>query len=89
MQKDMIYQELVDISLIKNLSINLRIANQIAAENIVNPKTGEIMVEKDEKIDRETAVEIQNAGINVVDIQVEDKVIRVIGNNFVDINKVC
>ncbi|MBZ9637115.1 DNA-directed RNA polymerase subunit beta [Clostridium sp. FP1] len=72
----------------KKLSINHRIANQIAAENIVNPITGEVIVEKDEKIDRETALDIQNLGINVVDLQVEDKVIRVIGNNFVNINKV-
>jgi len=72
----------------KKLSINHRIANQIAAENIVNPATGEVIVEKDQKIDRETALEIQNLGINVVDLQVEDKVIRVIGNNFVNINDV-
>lgn len=72
----------------KKLSINHRIANQIAAENIVNPMTGEVIVEKDSKIDREVALEIQNLGINVVDLQVEDKVIRVIGNNFVNLNKV-
>lgn len=72
----------------KKLSINHRIANQIAAENIVNPITGEVIIEKDQKIDRETALEIQDLGINVVDLQVEDRVIRVIGNNFVNINKV-
>ena len=88
MLRDMICQELEDINSTKNLSINHRIANQIAAENIVNPATGEVIVEKDQKIDRETALEIQNLGINVVDLQVEDKVIRVIGNNFVNLNKV-
>jgi len=72
----------------KKLSINHRIANQIAAENIVNPITGEVIVEKGEKIDREIALDIQNLGINVVDLQVEDKVLRVIGNHFVNINKV-
>ncbi|MGH4120678.1 DNA-directed RNA polymerase subunit beta [Clostridium sp.] len=72
----------------KKLAINHRIANQISAENIVNPVTGEVIVEKDQKIDREIALDIQNLGINVVDLQVEDKVIRVIGNNFVNINKV-
>ncbi|MBU3181446.1 DNA-directed RNA polymerase subunit beta [Clostridium psychrophilum] len=72
----------------KKLSINHRIANQIAAENIVNPATGEVIVEKDQKIDREVALEIQNLGINVVDLQVEDQVIRVIGNNFVNIKDV-
>ena len=71
----------------KKLAINLRIANQIAATDIINPSTGEIMVEQGNKIDRLTAEEIQNVGINVVDVLVEDKVIRVIGNHFVDITK--
>ncbi|WP_061995584.1 DNA-directed RNA polymerase subunit beta [Clostridium sp. ATCC 25772] len=71
----------------KKLAIHLRIANQIAAENIVNPSTGEIIVEKGEKIDRDVALDIQNLGINSVDILVEDKVLRIIGNHFVDITK--
>ena len=71
----------------KKLAINLRITNQVAAEDIVNPSTGEIMVEKGQKISRVIAEEIKDIGINSVDILVEDKVIRVIGNHFVDINK--
>ena len=72
----------------KKLALNLRIANQIAAVDIVNPLTGEVMVEKSQKISRTMAEEIQNAGINSVDILIEDKVLRVIGNHFVDIHKV-
>ena len=45
------------------------------------------MVEQGQKISREMAEEIQNAGINSVDVLVEDKVVRVIGNNFVDLSK--
>ena len=71
----------------KKLALNLRIANQIAASDVVNPSTGEIIVEKGNKISRETAEEIQNAGINMVDVLVEDKVVRVIGNYFVDLAK--
>ena len=71
----------------KKLAINLRIANQVAATDIVNPSTGEIMVEQSQKITREMSQDIQNVGINVVDVLVEDKIIRVIGNNFVDITK--
>ena len=71
----------------KKLAINLRLANQVAAVDIVNPSTGEIMVEQGQKISREMAEEIQNAGINSVDVLVEDKVVRVIGNNFVDLSK--
>ena len=70
----------------KKLAISLRIANKIAAEDIVNDETGEIVVQKGERIDREKAIEIQNSGINKVDIIIDDKVIRIIGNHFVNIN---
>lgn len=72
----------------KKLALNLRIANQIAANDIVNPETGEVFVQKGEKIDRELAAKIQNSGINSVQIVVDDKVINIIGNNFVDIHSV-
>ena len=71
----------------KKLALNLRIANQIAANDIINPSTGEIMVESGQKISRTIAEEIKNVGINSVDVLVEDRVVRVIGNNFVDITK--
>ncbi len=70
----------------KKLALHLRITNQISAKDIVNAATGEILVSKGEKISREKAVEIQNCGINAVDIQVDDKIVRVIGNNFVNIH---
>ena len=69
----------------KKLALNLRLVNQVAATDIVNPQTGEIMVEQGKKIGRSLAEEIQNVGINSVDILVEDRVVRVIGNHFVDI----
>ncbi|QAA30814.1 DNA-directed RNA polymerase subunit beta [Clostridium manihotivorum] len=71
----------------KKLAINLRIANQVAANDIVNPETGEVLVSKGEKISRAKAEEIQDSGINSVDIIVDDKVVRVIGNHFVNIHK--
>eukprot|EP00831_Metopus_contortus_P070998 TRINITY_DN64933_c0_g1_i1.p1 TRINITY_DN64933_c0_g1~~TRINITY_DN64933_c0_g1_i1.p1 ORF type:complete len:382 (+),score=61.84 TRINITY_DN64933_c0_g1_i1:155-1300(+) len=71
----------------RKLSLSLRIANQVAATDIVNPKTGEIIIEKDKKISRLIAEDIQNAGVKSVDILVEDKIVRVISNHFVDITK--
>ena len=71
----------------KKLALNLRISNQVAATDIINPSTGEVMVEQGNKISRLVAEEIQNSGINSVDVLVEDKVVKVIGNNFVDITK--
>ena len=45
----------------------------------------ELFVGKDEVISKEVAEEIQNSGINVVDVKVEDKKVRIIGNGTVDI----
>jgi DNA-directed RNA polymerase subunit beta len=71
----------------KKLSISHRIINQTAYETIVNPETGEVLVEKGDVISREVALEIQNAGINVVDVNKDDKKVRIIGNGTVDIHK--
>jgi len=71
----------------KKLSLATRIAGQRSANTVVNSETGEVYIEKGEIIPIDVAIEIQNSGINTVDVQVEDKTVRVIGNGFVDINK--
>ena len=71
----------------KKLDLASRIKNQIAFEDVINKETGEVIVEKDEVITPEKAEEIKNLGINVVDIKVNDKKVRVIGNGTVNINK--
>ena len=70
----------------KKLALCYRIMNRVATRDVVNAETGEIFVKAGEKISLEVAKEIQNAGINVVFIAADDeKEIKVIGNNFVDI----
>ncbi|MCQ2458730.1 MAG: DNA-directed RNA polymerase subunit beta, partial [Clostridia bacterium] len=68
----------------KKLSVATRINGHIAAEDIADPRTGEIMVRKGDTIRLDVARAIQNAGINVVNIECEGEIRRVIGNNFVD-----
>ncbi|MDY4139371.1 MAG: DNA-directed RNA polymerase subunit beta [Eubacteriales bacterium] len=68
----------------KKLSIATRINGHIAAEDIVNPQTGEVMVQKGETIKLEMARAIQNAGVNAVWLDCEGAIRKVIGNNFVD-----
>ena len=72
----------------KKLSLATRITNQVAFSDIINPETGEVFVEKDAVIDAEVATEIQNSGINIVDVKVNDQKVRIIGNGTVDIHKV-
>ncbi|MDD3242267.1 MAG: DNA-directed RNA polymerase subunit beta [Eubacteriales bacterium] len=68
----------------KKLSLALRITNQHAATDVIHPDTGEVLVKAGEKISREKAWEIQNAGISAVDLALESRTLRVLGNNFVD-----
>ena len=70
----------------KKLSLASRISGQVAYNDILNNETGEILVEKDNVITKEVAKEIQDLGINIVDVKVNDKKIRVIGNGTVDIH---
>ncbi len=71
----------------KKLSLAVRIKNQVAASDIVNQETGEVLVGAGEVITKETAEEIQNSGINVVSVKVGEKAVKVIGNGTVDIHK--
>ena len=68
----------------KKLGLAARIAGQTAAEDVIDPRTGEVLVGKGDKITRDQAYAIQNTGLNVVNLQCEDHVVRVLGNNFVD-----
>ena len=68
----------------KKLSIATRIHNHVAAEDIVNPQTGEIMIKKGESIPLDVAREIQNAGVNSVLLDCDGQIRKVVGNNFVD-----
>ena len=70
----------------KKLSIATRITGHVLAADIVNQETGEIMLEKGEVITAKVAEDIQNAGINVVMLDVEGKEVKVIGNNTVDMD---
>ena len=71
----------------KKLSLASRITGKEAFEDIIDPETGEVLVEKGTIISKEVAEEIQNTGLNIVDIKVDDKKVRIIGNGTVNIHK--
>ena len=75
-----------------NLKLALwpRIEGRVAASDVIDGETGELFVKEGDTIDRATAIAIENAGINSVDIikvntDGEDQVLRIVGNHFVDI----
>ena len=69
----------------KKLALAYRIWGKFAADSIADGQTGEIIVEKGHVITEEAAWKIQNSGVNVVNLDINGKIVRVIGNNTVDI----
>ena len=68
----------------KKLSLARRITGFVAAENIVAPLTGEVIVEANGKITRELAEKADNAGVDTVVLLIEGKKVKVITNGCVD-----
>ena len=62
----------------QKLGLAGRIVGHIAYEDIMDKETGEIFVNAGEKISEGAAEEIQDSGINIVDIKLDDKKVRVI-----------
>ena len=72
----------------KKLAISERIYGKKAAEAVIAPLTGEILVDEGEVITKEKALEIENAG--VIDVTIvhptrEGATVKVSGNGMVDI----
>ncbi|MDE7477521.1 MAG: DNA-directed RNA polymerase subunit beta, partial [Lachnospiraceae bacterium] len=69
----------------KKLALKNRIRNQILAEDVVDPFSGEILGQKGEKVTVEMADNIQNAAVLYVWIQTEERLVKVLSNMMVDI----
>ena len=72
----------------QKLDLATRIADKVAAKDIMDSETGEVFVQAGEIITEEVARNIKNSGINVVDVTVGERTVRVIGNGTVDIHQV-
>jgi DNA-directed RNA polymerase subunit beta len=74
----------------KKLGIHDRLENAVAAQDVIDPNTGEILVSSGDTISREMAMTIEDAGVDFVMVvgKTDDTIrTKVIGNRFVDINK--
>ncbi len=68
----------------KKLAIAERIAGGILAAPVIDPSTGEILLDEGEKITKEMAEKIERAGVSEVLLTVEDRTVKVISNGMVD-----
>ncbi len=71
----------------KKLHFKNRIAGKVLAEDVIDPTTGEVMVEKGTTVTASLAEDIQNAAVPSVWIQTEERNVKVLSNMMVDITK--
>ena len=74
----------------KKLGLANRLVDAVVAEDVIDPSTGEILIEKDGRVSRTLANTIEDAGVNYVMVYAmhddsHENVTKVIGNNFVNI----
>ena len=71
----------------KKLNLAGRLTEQQLSRPIINPLTGELMAEAGEVISRRKAQEIDDAGVSVAYISLNDREVKIISNGMVDISK--
>ena len=67
----------------KKLAISARIRNKTLAEDVVDPRTGEIIASAGETLSEDAAAAIEHAGVNVVYLNIEDRKVKVFSNDMV------
>ena len=71
----------------KKLNLAGRLAGQQLSRPIVNPATGEVMADAGTVVSRALAEEMDNAGVTVAYVTVDEKEAKIISNGMVDIAK--
>ena len=72
----------------QKLSLATRITGKVSTKDVMDAETGEVFVQAGEVISEDVAKDIQNSGINMVEVTVGDRTVKVIGNGTVDIHAV-
>ena len=71
----------------KKLNLAGRIAGHALARPIVNPSTGEMMADAGVVVTRAMAEEMDDAGVTVAYLKLDDREVKVLSNGMVDIKK--
>ena len=70
----------------KKLALRARVVGQKLAEDVVDASTGEVLATAGTVLDKELADQIQNAGIPFIWVETEERKVKVLSNQAVDIH---
>ena len=71
----------------KKMAMATRIKGKTLADNVADPRTGELIAAKGDEISEELAEKIERAGVNSLDLLVDEQKVRVISNDMVYIDE--
>lgn len=67
----------------KKLAMAARIKGKIVAETVADPRTGEVIANEGDTLSAEMAEAIERAGVNKLDLLIEEQKVRVFSNDMV------
>ncbi len=71
----------------KKLSLTKRIVGKVAADDVIDPITGEILATAGEELTYDTVLKMENVGVNSLDVIVEEQRVRILSNDMVLISE--
>ena len=71
----------------KKMALATRIKGKTLADNVADPRTGELIAAAGDEISEELAESIERAGVNSLDLLVDEQKVRVISNDMVYIDE--
>ncbi len=71
----------------KKVAMASRIKGKVLADNVADPRTGELIAAAGDEISAELAEKIERAGVNSLDLLVDEQKVRVISNDMVYIDE--
>ncbi|MEE0944026.1 MAG: DNA-directed RNA polymerase subunit beta [Clostridia bacterium] len=71
----------------KKLSLTSRIVGKVAADDVIDPSTGEILAAAGEELTYDTVLKMENVGVNSLDVIVEEQRVRILSNDMVLISE--
>ncbi len=71
----------------KKLNLEGRLVGQTLSQPVVSPATGEVLAEAGTTVNRELAIQLDDAGVTMVTVELDGKEVKIISNGMVDISK--
>ncbi len=71
----------------KKLALTSRIVGKVAADDVIDPTTGEILANAGDELTYDTVKRMENVGVNSLDVIVEEQRVRILSNDMVLISE--